>query len=233
MNINGLEAAFPDWRESSQYPDAAQLSVALWAWEFLRRNPHYQCDFEALSLEMDQDIRDRELLKAGLAYGIQGSMIDPRIPASELSGPLFRSASPRVIRNPTHLHTISKSEVAIVIDLTLPIDSQLKLISRRLIDEQFRLHVEARKFGNMPLQKRGYKKTRPEKYQSYLRMLDAKTFSDLSYQKIAEYVFPHLTNSCDPKAGSDQALHAYHAALRLRDGGYRYISMFSGEPIDH
>lgn len=37
----------PDWRNASAYPlEAKDLSDSQWAWEFLRRNPDYQKDYE-------------------------------------------------------------------------------------------------------------------------------------------------------------------------------------------
>lgn len=37
----------PDWRDESAYPSKADdLSLSGWAWEFLRRNPEYQKDYE-------------------------------------------------------------------------------------------------------------------------------------------------------------------------------------------
>lgn len=37
----------PDWRDASAYPvKADDLSLSQWAWEFLRRNPDYQKDYE-------------------------------------------------------------------------------------------------------------------------------------------------------------------------------------------
>lgn len=37
----------PDWRDASAYPTTYNdLSLAQWAWEFLRRNPEYQKDYE-------------------------------------------------------------------------------------------------------------------------------------------------------------------------------------------
>jgi hypothetical protein len=38
-----------DWRVASQYP-AEDSPTSRWAWEFLRRNPEYQADFEATSI---------------------------------------------------------------------------------------------------------------------------------------------------------------------------------------
>lgn len=40
----------PDWRDASAYPlKTDDLSLSQWAWEFLRRNPDYQKDYEHFS----------------------------------------------------------------------------------------------------------------------------------------------------------------------------------------
>jgi hypothetical protein len=36
----------PDWRKEEDYPDPGKTEPAHWAWEFLRRNPDYQKDFQ-------------------------------------------------------------------------------------------------------------------------------------------------------------------------------------------
>lgn len=36
----------PDWKDPSAYPDPETLTLQQWAWEFLRRNPDYQADYE-------------------------------------------------------------------------------------------------------------------------------------------------------------------------------------------
>ena len=42
--------AFPDWKESSEYPKCfEEWGVFKWVWEFLRRNPDYQSDFAHFS----------------------------------------------------------------------------------------------------------------------------------------------------------------------------------------
>lgn len=44
----------PDWRDASAYPAKADdLSLAQWAWEFLRRNPEYQNDYGYCSQSPD------------------------------------------------------------------------------------------------------------------------------------------------------------------------------------
>jgi hypothetical protein len=48
----------PDWRSADDYAFCATLTRDQWAWEFLRRNPHYQSDYQRFiaiwrSLEAD------------------------------------------------------------------------------------------------------------------------------------------------------------------------------------
>ncbi len=41
-----IPAWLPKWKNPSQYPDPANTTPEHWAWEFLRRNPDYQADYE-------------------------------------------------------------------------------------------------------------------------------------------------------------------------------------------
>lgn len=47
----------PDWRVAEDYAFTASLSLEQWAWEFLRRNPQYQRDYQ-LSVEPEQAWQD-------------------------------------------------------------------------------------------------------------------------------------------------------------------------------
>lgn len=46
LSVKDVPSWLPDWRDPTQYPTANELSYLKWAWEFLRRNPDYQKDFE-------------------------------------------------------------------------------------------------------------------------------------------------------------------------------------------
>ena len=43
----------PDWRDPSCYKYTAELTSPQWAWEFLRRHPKYQQDWERWGLETE------------------------------------------------------------------------------------------------------------------------------------------------------------------------------------
>ena len=43
----------PDWRDAKAYPKPKDLSWREWAWQFLRRNPEYQSDYESWRALLD------------------------------------------------------------------------------------------------------------------------------------------------------------------------------------
>jgi hypothetical protein len=50
----------PNWRDASVYPKAdTQPTLSFWAWQFLRRNPAYQADWDSL-IKVLRDLLDRE-----------------------------------------------------------------------------------------------------------------------------------------------------------------------------
>ena len=46
----------PDWRDINAYPDPKSTKRYEWAWEFLRRNPEYQADYESFLKPARQSI---------------------------------------------------------------------------------------------------------------------------------------------------------------------------------
>lgn len=47
-----------NWRDSAAYPQGAEVSLLRWAWEFLRRNPDYQCDWDAYTATCQEILPD-------------------------------------------------------------------------------------------------------------------------------------------------------------------------------
>lgn len=229
MTIEQFQSAFPDWTDKSQYPEPEKFSLSQWAWEFLRRNPKYQFDFATLELETDQGVRNRRSLQTGTAYGLNRPMIDPRIPAIKLQDRIFQDGTPHVTTVCNRPIQISASEAAVIIDLTLPIDAQLKLAGPRLGDAQFRLSISKQVGNEAASSGMHYKKAQPQKYSGYLRVLDAKRTHDLTFQQIGEIIFPHLTDS----SGAKLAGSAFKAAAALRDGKYRFLPLFEIPDIDY
>lgn len=220
-------ASLPDWRDKNQYPQGlGQFSLNQWAWEFLRRNPKYHDDYAAIGLVPDQELRERESLQVGMSYGLNGSMIDPKVAAPELEGQIFVASTPRII-GPTKYHNpidIGAYQAAAIIDLRLPIDRQLKSIGSDLCQLQdYMINKQKDQIDKTQWQRR-YKKARPEKYSAYLRVLDAWAHEQqLKSQQVAAVIFPHLINNDDPSAGINAVRTAKTAATRLRDADYRFL----------
>jgi hypothetical protein len=68
----------PDWRYSDDYPDSQDISKKQFAWEFLRRNPDYQKDYDRISdLCVTEGVRDR--YQRSLGFNIFPSITENRL----------------------------------------------------------------------------------------------------------------------------------------------------------
>lgn len=65
----------PDWKDEANYPDPKYADYHQFAWEFLRRNPDYQLDFDNLALLCDKEkLTDIYRQRLGFHY----AMIDDK-----------------------------------------------------------------------------------------------------------------------------------------------------------
>ena len=89
-------SALADWREAHPYPPVDGTLMARWHWEFLRRNPQYQADYERfLALDAAQtDERDALARR----YGLEGIMLDYREALEALFETPRRSGQVRMIQ---------------------------------------------------------------------------------------------------------------------------------------
>lgn len=222
----------PDWRDASRYPPVEGTSGTRWAWEFLRRNPDYQKAYLELSRspplsgEANRRVRNIDdwlaawndlspLSMAGIDEIRGGSqpffkicesfrlVIDytPPDPRSNEDPRLSfqtteRKSRPYLEEYPEEAITVQKGTILIEFDLDLPLKGQLKQ-ARDIL----------KRAGISPKEK-----YRPEKFPSYLRILDAKTESDpLSFDRIGKIVYPGSEDS------GSTASKAHKIALLLRD----------------
>ena len=219
----------PDWRDASQYPPVEGTSGTRWAWEFLRRNPDYQRDYSSLPEDIKKCLT--KVHPGRVSYGgNECHMTIYPLPSREVLAHLERmvtkfhlrknvypispeSGQTNLIFGPyTHRRSPSASfvdtspdKVLIEFDLKLPIEGQIKLARHSL-----------REKGALV----GGLKYRPEKFPSYLRILDARTESNpLSFEKIGEIVYPE---SFEPASTSRKA---YNIALLLRNSLFWKIAL--------
>ncbi len=207
----------PDWEDITKYPDPERATGRVWAWEFLRRNLQYQQLWEkhaALTPSgwgwdlMDVYGRFRS------EFGVSSQFVaqNPRYwilpwPDDEGIGNDLDGAD---LDHP--------AEVLVKFDLRLQLLPQLNSTKATLKKEAKRL-AKAGVLGGQP-------RARFEKYQIYLRVLDAKA-SSASPKEIAKEILG-ITNEAilqDTQYVKEKVDEVFEPAERLRDGGYRFLAV--------
>jgi len=201
----------PDWTDPAGYPvPAAPLHD--WAWQFLRRNPEYQTDWDhAVTRHIRRDdgidpIAWHHMRQLGRKYGV----LLPVDPAANEGRPHFDAMCITIPRSsaapPLHRANVQ-------FDLRVPLELQWPLVKSHLENLRASRRIEV---ISTPRHHR-------EKWRNYLRILDARC-AGASHSEIAAVLFPELPNEYDDDyIGSRQVKNQRRAAERLRDGGYRGI----------
>jgi hypothetical protein len=131
MPLERIPQWVPDWQNSSQYPRATKnVPMERWAWEFLRRNPDYQADYERLAVITG----DGEAILAIRSKYFAGKMPDPALEycekvrqalhfrAYQSPGYLMWNKGP----NSVGLCVTQPGDIAVKFNVSLPLDVQLK-----------------------------------------------------------------------------------------------------------
>jgi len=227
----------PDWKDVTKYPHSKKGRV--WAWEFLRRNPQYQQlwdKYAALppgplytgnSAHAFMDICQRFERQFGVSHSAPPSM--PFTHPDFKWRPRFAAQSPRHwIMQPDDdidmegAHLDHQAEVLMKFDLRLQLSPQLTGAKAILNKEAKRLK-KAGLLGGQP-------RAKFEKYQTYLRLLDAKS-SGASSKEIAKEILgiKDKTTLEDTQYVKEKVDEVFEPAKRLRDGGYRFLAAKQGK----
>ena len=206
-----LRRVIPNWRDFSVYSAIERLSPRCLAAEFLRRNHNYQrwwrdhvdyegyIDLDGLSRFVDLD----GLSRFGLVNPIDINGV-PRIT-------LFLPTAGRYLRGSED--GLAKNEVAVVFDLSLPLDEQMADAARALK----RLQKDRIKKGEIDA--RGTRQVRKQDYVRYLRLLDAEACG-AAYAEIGEILYPQVSDDYPDRRRTKTLSDNRKVAHQLRDGGY-------------
>lgn len=173
--------SLPDWRDGSQYPSQSSKSSDVWAWQFLRRNEEYwkswveyreATRYRILKNNMDGMMLKMLGIKWGLRQGIKAPYsIDWDSPTRFLVSPDIRLASiwdpvtkKRVNRD---LDSLFATEICMIFNTALPIDSQIK--SAKSVLKRFQSEVPEFEEGARAQSRAPY-----NDYSLLLRVLDSK-----------------------------------------------------------
>lgn len=220
-----------DWTRAELYPKPDALPLAGWAWEFLRRAPRYQRNFDRF-----QSLGRPERLADWLSrrYWVGYPPPDPRAPTSGGWAPPD-SASPPMEVEPLDLLDAGEwgdpgrrealrdefrdpAKLTLTFDLTRSIEAQLERAAELL--REGRAALAARPF-NPTMDPARRAKAPIAQFPRYVRILDA-TAAGARVPQIAAALYPREDDSrATGYRVSAKVREALGAARRLRDGGYR------------
>jgi hypothetical protein len=220
----------PDWQDINNYPKPKKATGRVWAWEFLRRNLQYQQLWEKYSVSGHAD----RLWDIRPVFRTEFGVSSPAPPAMPFTHPdfewrpRFTTQKPRYWIMPEEddggngpdladVDIDHPAEVLVKFDLRCQIDAQLIAVDTILNKELKRLK-NTRVLIAEP-------RARFDRYQKYLRVLDAK-LSGATNKTIAVEILG-IKND-DSENQKDTAHYAFEAAKRLRDKDYRFLAALGG-----
>jgi type VI secretion system activator RovC-like protein len=198
----------PDWHAGGEYP-SGKVHNAIWSWEFARRNPEYRHAWKDLRSRADSITAAKTVILDRFGFS------PPCDPTQTDHRPVYRLPGMRHIHRPQPVQSgkrqftgeLDEHEVAVVFDLTWPLDQQLERARSVL---ELCQSERSMKRGNLRMHK--------SLFANYLRILDAKD-AGATEPEIAGVLFPRLGDS-----GLQRVKNHYRAAKSLRDGGYLWIA---------
>ncbi len=227
----------PNWKDSSRYPDSENTTAYQWAWEFLRRNPEYQEDYEIYSccLECkpkDKDFDEKYDKKLILEDKYSFSPLAPpdkddpfsryRHGWDVLKVPMFKA---HVVwgENPENgeidnlfSYDLSPSQFGIVFDLAEPRQKQIDFVN--LMFNQLRGAYKPPGF-----------KSRFHDYADHLRILDAKA-AGATHLEILREMFPRKIESVGKESARIFIREKLKNAKKLRDINYLRLASIKNLP---
>lgn len=232
----------PDWRDDADYP--ADAHPLVFAWEFLRRNVDYQADYIYAISHPDEYVHEPPLLpgetvdewadrieknlgnpdmsplsivygeKYGLCEMIDPAENDPFIaPWPPAGGTVIKSEW----QNGGQIRKFSPAElfsheIAVTVNIHEPLDMEIRRIESLLRSIRRSMGVADEKKP----------RRRDDKYQTYLRVLDAHS-AEAGESEIASVMFPHIENSYPDYLGRQRVRDTLQAAKRMSEHGYRAL----------
>ncbi len=221
----------PDWTDITKYPDPKKATGRVWAWEFLRRNPQYQQRWEEYSASGSGD----RLMYIRPRFETEFAVLSPVPPSMPFTHPDFEWRLRFTTQSAMHwilpvgwediegfelpeIDLDHPAEVLVKFDLRVPLNPQLRNARKVLETEAERLTGA----GVLSGEPRAWF----DKYQKYLRVLDAK-LSGVNRKTMAVEILD-IKND-DPEYQKGQVDYAFRAAKRLRDKDYRFLAALEGK----
>jgi len=215
----------PDWTNPANYPaPVGRGAMTRWAWEFLRRWPEYRTfwieKIEPFVVEEGDEVLHDKRRLIGARWPHHNELRErfgvelPSAPCEQKPAHFMADSISCVPNDGAEVQRISlgKNQIAVILELDRPGNSQLKKASKAFKSEQHRREQT----GELKLKGA---RARVEKYITYLRILDAYE-AGAEAKNIAGVLFPTLRDEHPSYARRKRLDDDRRAALELRDGGY-------------
>lgn len=213
---------FPDWRDAAAYPDESTFSEPHllvrdplnnrrgWAWEFLRRSADYQQDFKLYQITSPQE-KARISAKYSLLYMVPHSLFAPECPA-----PFLKTFALRELQEFSPISAqIAADKIALVFDLTLPIEPQLDMARAQIEDKASTVGIDILWDSRTRLRNKAWPR--------YLRVLDARRQGVKSSEIVTQFILDGVLQS-DTLADHEKQINTdYKRATEYSRHGYMGI----------
>ena len=199
-----------DFRKPKQYPDPDKKHPAQLAWEFLRRNPRYQEDFDKFK-KLKSPSAKSKLQQKWLPGLPMLKLFDPKdnkprgLKLALTHSPRFHVPHGKGIKSTESLY---KGDVFVSFNLNIPIKRQLEKTGKFLEQERKKQKIK-------PIEKNPQKHLFPH----YWRLLDAKANGKSKTELIKYFYSDRIFGDLNYKIKGE-----LKQASLLRDSGYVFLA---------
>jgi len=199
-----------DFTKPKQYPDPDKRSSALLAWEFLRRNPKYQEDFDKFK-KLKSSSAKRKLQEKWLSGISSLTLFDPkdnqprRLKLALPHAPRFNVIKGKETVN---IESLNEGGVSVTFNLNVSIKCQLEKTRKFLEQERKEQKIK-------PIEKNYQRHIFP----LYCRILDAKA-ENKTNELLAKFFYGDRTKG----DAFEKIKQEIKVAYRLRDLDYKFIT---------
>ena len=201
-----------DFTKPKQYPDSDKKSGAELAWEFLRRNPKYQEDFDKIK-KLKSSLAKSKLQQKWLPGRPMLKLFDPKdnkprgLKLALTHAPRFQVIMSKGTGT-THIESLYKGDVFVTFNLNVPIKRQLDKTRKFLERERKEQKIK-------PIEKNYQRHIFP----LYCRILDAKA-ENKTNELLAKFFYGGRTKG----DAFEKIKQEIKVAYRLRDLDYKFTA---------
>ena len=135
-----------NWKDAKEYPSPIKMKGVALAWEFLRRNPEYQRDFDSIpKIKKEYSWYKKEILERWFLNPPTKSLVPNPLDDKPKGLGLFLDKYPRCYQTITNNPTKYPNDKVVVFNLKIPLKRQLEEAEKFLKKELKESKIKPRK----------------------------------------------------------------------------------------